>query len=61
MQDIYNYIPETNHVPRVYSVAVVLYLQWNGISSMKYILYSHISTFRSMSAVPNMAFFFWVP
>ena len=27
MQGIYNYIPETNHVSRVYSVAVVLYLQ----------------------------------
>jgi heme/copper-type cytochrome/quinol oxidase subunit 2 len=24
MQDMYNYIPETNHVSRVYSVAVVL-------------------------------------
>jgi hypothetical protein len=28
MQGIYNYIPETNHVSRVYSVAVVLYLQF---------------------------------
>jgi hypothetical protein len=27
MQGIYNYIPETNHVSRVYSVAFVLYLQ----------------------------------
>ena len=27
MQGIYNYMPETNHVPRVYSVAAVLYLQ----------------------------------
>jgi hypothetical protein len=27
MQSIYNYIPETNHVCRVYSVAAVLYLQ----------------------------------
>ena len=27
MQGIYNYIPETNHVSRVYSVAAVLYLQ----------------------------------
>ena len=26
MQGIYNYIPETNHVPRVYSVVAVLYL-----------------------------------
>jgi len=28
MQGIYNYIPETNPVPRVYSVAAVLYLQF---------------------------------
>jgi hypothetical protein len=28
MQGIYNYIPETNHVSRVYSVAGVLYLQF---------------------------------
>jgi len=27
MQDIYNYIPETNHVYRAYSAAAVLYLQ----------------------------------
>jgi hypothetical protein len=27
MQGIYNYIPETTHVSRVYSVATVLYLQ----------------------------------
>jgi hypothetical protein len=28
MQGIYKYIPETNHVSRVYSVAAVLYLQF---------------------------------
>jgi hypothetical protein len=28
MQSIYNYILETNHVSRVYSVADVLYLQF---------------------------------
>ena len=28
MQSIYNYIPETNHVSRVYSVAAALYLQF---------------------------------
>ena len=27
MQGIYKYIPETNHVPKVYSVAAILYLQ----------------------------------
>ena len=47
MQGIYNYIPETNYVPRVYSVAPVLYLQY-------YVSYFHISTFRSTCAVPNI-------
>ena len=28
MQDIYNYIPETNHVSRVYSVVAIQYLQF---------------------------------
>ena len=28
MAGVYNYIPETNHVSRVYSVAAVLYLQF---------------------------------
>jgi hypothetical protein len=28
MQCIYNYIPETNHVSMVYSVAAVLYLKF---------------------------------
>ena len=28
MQGIYNYTPETNHVPRIYSVANVLYFQF---------------------------------
>jgi hypothetical protein len=28
MHGIYNYIPETNHVSGVYSVAAVLYLQF---------------------------------
>jgi hypothetical protein len=27
LQGIYNYVPETDHVSRVYSVAAVLYLQ----------------------------------
>jgi len=28
VQGIYDYMPETNHVSRVYSVAAVLYLQF---------------------------------
>ena len=58
MQGIYNYIPETNHVCKVYSVAIVLYLQFVlhvMFSPVKYVLFFYISTFRSMCAVPNMA------
>jgi hypothetical protein len=61
MQGIYNYVSETNHVCRVCSVAAVLYLQfvprvmlyrtWNCV------LFFYISTFCSICAVPNMAFF----
>ena len=29
MRDIYNYLPEINHVSRVYSVAAVLYLRFS--------------------------------
>jgi len=60
MQGIYNYIPETNHVSRVYNVAAVLYLQFMlhvMLFLMLNVLYHHISTFRSMCAVPNMAVF----
>jgi len=28
MQGIYNYIPETKHISRVYSVAAILWLQF---------------------------------
>ena len=61
MQGIYNYIPETQHVSRVYRVAAVLNLQYvltcNVISPVKYVLYFYISTFHSMCAVPNTAVF----
>jgi hypothetical protein len=40
MQDLFSYIPETNHVSRVCSVAVVLYLQFvlHVISPVKSII-----------------------
>ena len=59
MQGIYSYIPETNHVSVVYSIAAVLYLQFvlYVISPMKCVLCFYISTFRSMCAVPNVAVF----
>ena len=60
MQGIYIYIPETNYVPRVYSVAAVLLLLFMvllSLLSVLNLLYFYISTFPSMYAVPNMAVF----
>jgi hypothetical protein len=55
---IYSYIPETNHVSRVCSVTVILYLQFM-LNVMLYpmlnVLYIYISTSRSMCVVPSMA------
>jgi len=58
MQGIYTYIPETNYVPREYSVAAILLLLFMVLISLVSVfnlLYFYISTFRSMCAVPNMA------
>ena len=58
MQGIY--IPETNYVPREYSVAAILLLLFTVLMSLVpllNLLYFYISTFRSMCAVPNMALF----
>ena len=60
MQGIYTYIPETNNVPREYSVAANLLLLFMVLISLVRVLnllYFYISTFRSMCAVPNMAVF----
>ena len=60
MQGIYTYIPETNYIPKEYSVAAILLLLFMVlISSVSVLnlLYLYISTFRSMCAVPNMAVF----
>ena len=60
MQGIYNYIPKTDYVPREYSVATILLLLFMVIISLAFVLnvlYFYISTFRSMSAVSNMAVF----
>ena len=69
MQDIYTYIPETKYVPREYSVAAILlflFMVLISLVSVLNLLYFHISTFRSMYAVPNMAVFCssltsWIP
>ena len=60
MQDIYTYIPEKNYVRREYSVAAILLLLFTVLILLVPVLtllYFHISTFRSMCAVPNMAVF----
>jgi hypothetical protein len=60
MQGIYTYIPETNHVPKEYSVAAILSLLFMAPKSLAPVLalmYFYISTFRSMCAVSNMAVF----
>jgi len=56
MKDIYNYIPETNHVSRVFSVAIILYLPFIShviLFHLFNVLYIYISTFRSMCAVQS--------
>jgi len=60
MHGIYTYIPETNCVPREYSVAAILLLLFMvliSLVSVLNLLYFYISTFRSVCAVPNMAVF----
>jgi len=60
MHGIYTYIPETNYVPREYSVAAILLLLFTvliSLVSVLNLLYFYISTFRSMCAAPNMAVF----
>ena len=60
MQGIYTHIPETNYVPREYSVAAILlflFMVLISLVSVLSLLYFYISTFRSMCAVPNMAVF----
>ena len=58
MQGIYTYIPETNYVPKEYSVAaflLLLFMVLISLVSVLNLLYFYISTFQSMCAVPNMA------
>jgi len=60
MQGIYTHIPETNYVPREYSVAAILLSLFMVLISLVLVLnllYFYISTFLSMCAVPNMAVF----
>ena len=58
MQGIHTHIPETNHVPREYTVAAIpslLFLVPLSLVPVLALLNFHVSTFRSMCAVPSMA------
>jgi hypothetical protein len=60
MQGFYTYIPETNHVPKEYSVVANMSLLFTvpiSLARALALMYFYISTFRSMCAVPNMANF----
>ena len=60
MQGIYTHTPETNYVPREYSVAAILLLLFMVLISLFSVLNLscfYISTFRSMCAVPNTVVF----
>jgi len=60
MQVIYTYVPETNYIPREYSVVAVLLLLFMvliSLVSVLNLLYFYISICRSMCAVSNMAVF----
>ena len=57
MQGMYTYIPETNHVPREYSVAAILSLLFMVATSLVPALALLNFTFRSMCEVLNMAVF----
>ena len=61
MQGIYSYIPETNHVTRVYNAAADLWLLLMlhyMLFPMINVLYFCISTYQSIRAVPRIAVFF---
>jgi len=64
MQGIYNYIPETNHVYTVYSIAAVLYLQ-SVLHVMLFLMLSVVRTFTlvlsAVCAQRSMWLFFVVP
>jgi hypothetical protein len=60
MQGIYKYIPETNNVPREYTVAAILLLLFMAPISLVHalaLLCFYVSTFRRMCAVPNTPVF----
>jgi hypothetical protein len=59
MQGIYNYIPERNHVSRVYSVAAVLYSQ-SVLHVMLFPLYDMFCTFTSALPTVRVQYPMWL-
>jgi len=59
MQCIYNYIPGTNHVSRVHSVAVVLYLQFM-LHVMLFPMLNMFCTFTSALAAVSVKCPIWL-
>ena len=60
IQGIHTHIPETNHVPRGYTVAAILSLLFMVplfLVPALALLFFYVITFRSMCAVPDMAVF----
>ena len=60
MLGIHTHIPETNHVPREYTVAAIpssLFMVPVSLVPALALLCFYVSTFRSICAVPNMAAF----
>jgi len=61
MQDIYTYIPETNSLPKEYSVVsiqLLLFMVHVSLVSVLNLLYFYISNFRSKCEVPHVAVFY---
>ena len=59
MQGIYNYVPETNHVPRVYSVAAFLYLRC-ALHVMLRRPWNMLCTFTSALSVVRVQCLIWL-
>ena len=57
MQGIYTYVPETNYVPSVGALLLLLFMVLISLVSDLNLLDFYSSTFRIMFAVPNMAVF----
>ena len=55
IQDIYNYIPETTHISRVYSVADVLYLQFHITIIIIIIITTTTTTTTIVRVLPQVA------